>query len=386
MLGPASVLAFGLSGLLLGTVALCFAEASALFEGHGGPYLYSRAVFGNDVGYGIGWLCWLAEVLSLSAVADGIAVYLGFFNKGLATAAIVKGSAAAVIVLMGYINFRGVKLGAWTSNLFTIAKLVPLSLFVLLGLPHIHAAYFIPVAPHGWRPMGAACLLTFFAYSGFEVVPVPAGEVENPKRNVPAAVLVSLAVSTVFYMLIQGVAVGVHPGLSGSAQPLADAAALALGPWGATLIVIGAVVSTAGFCAGCALGGPRYLVALADEGDWPKIFAARHARYGTPWLAVIVTAAVSLAAAMALDFDKLVDISVVVICAQYLATCAAVPLLRRRGHHSGVFRMPGGLLLPVVGFAATLWMGSQASGNELLWCCAIAGAGFVVRAGLKRMS
>jgi amino acid transporter len=386
MLGPASVLAFGLSGLLLGCVALCFAEAAALFDGHGGPYLYSRAVFGDTVGYGIGWLCWLAEVLSLSAVADGIAVYLGFFNKSLATPIIVKGAAAGVIILMGAINYRGVKLGAWTSNIFTIAKLVPLTLFVVLGLPHIHAAYFIPVAPHGWRPMGAACLLTFFAYSGFEVVPVPAGEIENPKRNVPAAVLVSLAVSTLFYMLIQGVAVGVHPGLAGSAQPLADAAALALGPWGATLIVIGAVVSTAGFCAGCALGGPRYLVALAEQGDWPKVFAARHARYGTPWLAVAVTTLVSLGAALALDFDKLVDISVVVICAQYLATCAAVPLLRKRGHHSGVFRMPGGVLLPAIGFAATLWLGSQASVGELLWCCGIAAAGFVIRAALRPKS
>src|ERR1019366_685334 len=110
MLGPASVLSFGLSGLLLSSVALCFAEASADFDGHGGPYLYARMAFGPSVGYGIGWLCWLAEVLSLAAVADGIAIYLGFFNPAWAAPVVVKSSAVLVIVVMGAINYRGVKL------------------------------------------------------------------------------------------------------------------------------------------------------------------------------------------------------------------------------------------------------------------------------------
>lgn len=382
LLGPASVLSFGLSALLLGTVALCFAEASSLFDGHGGPYLYSRAVFGVSTGYAIGWLCWLAEVLSLSAVADGIAVYLGFFDPRLASPVIVKSAAAAVIVVMGAINYRGVKLGAWTSNVFTAAKLIPLLIFVVLGLPRVRAANFVPFAPQGWQPMGKACLLTFFAYSGFEVVPVPAGEVSGAKNVVPAAVMVSLIVSALLYMAIQTVAIGTFPGLASSSQPLADAAAAALGPWGATLIVIGAVISTAGFCAGCALGGPRYLVALAEHGDWPAAFAAKHPRFGTPFLAVAVTAGVSLAAALALDFNKLVDITVVVVCAQYLATCAAVPLLRRTSR-SESFHLPGGPLIPAAGFAATLWLGSQAGRSELFWSFGMLGAGVLLKLGFK---
>ena len=154
------------------------------------------------------------------------------------------------------------------------------------------------------------------------------------------------------------------------------------------MIVIGAVVSTAGFCAGCALGGPRYLVALAEHGDWPKAFAAVHPRFGTPVLAVTVTAGVSLIAAMALDFNKLVDVTVVVVCAQYLATCAAVPLLRRKGHKAG-FRLPGGWLIPAIGFAATLWLGSQAGKSELLWSFGMLAAGVLLKqcyklAGLLR--
>ncbi|MBI3553419.1 MAG: amino acid permease [Elusimicrobia bacterium] len=383
MLGPASVLSFALSGALLGCVALCFAEASADFDGHGGPYLYARAAFGPSTGYAIGWLCWLAEVLSLSAVADGIAVYLGYFDPSWASPAVVKGSAAFVIVLMGAINYRGVKLGAWTSNAFTLAKLVPLLLFVVVGLPQVKAVHFAPFAPHGWKPMGAACLLTFFAYSGFEVVPVPAGEVCEAKKMVPLATVFSMGVSALLYMAIQAAAVGLHPGLAQSERPLADAAAVALGPWGATLIVIGAVISTAGFCAGCALGGPRYLVALADQGDWPKAFSRRHERFDTPWLAVLATTGLSLAAAMLLDFNKLVDITVVVVCAQYLSTCAAVPIMRRQKTRREGFRLPGGLLLPVIGFVSTLWLGSQASRTELLCCLGMLAAGFALRRGLK---
>ncbi len=385
MLGPASVFAFGLSGVLLASVAICFAQAAALFDGHGGPYLYARAAFGELVGYGIGWLCWLAEVLSLSAVADGIAVYLGYFDPAYASPLVVKGAAAGVILLMGAINYRGVKLGAWTSNIFTLAKLVPLSLFILYGLPHVRLANFIPLAPLGLKPMGAACLLTFFAYSGFECVPVPAGEVVDPRRNVPIATVVSLLLSALLYMAIQTVAVGVHPGLASSERPLADAAALLMGPWGAGLIVIGAVISTAGFCAGCALGGPRYLVALAEKGDWPRGFAVLHARFNTPHWAIVVTTLTSLAAAMLLDFNKLVDITVLVVCAQYLSTCAAVPILRRMTAKDSGEGIGGGLLFPLVGIAATLWLGSQSARSELAWSLVMLASGFALRALLRRL-
>src|SRR5262249_42878567 len=158
--------------------------------------------------------------------------------------------------VMGAINYRGVKYGAWTSNALTIAKLVPLLLLVAAGLPHMSRANLMPLAPHGLKPLGAACFMTYFSYSGFEVVPVPAGELRDAKRAVPLAVLVSLGVSAVVYMLVQLVAVGVEPNLAGSSRPLADAAVRVIGPSGALLIVAGSLISTMGFSAGCALSGP----------------------------------------------------------------------------------------------------------------------------------
>jgi amino acid transporter len=257
MVGPASVVAFGLTGLLLTTVALCFAEASSHYDQPGGPYLYTREAFGDGAGYGIGWMCWVTEILSLAAVADGVAIYLGFFDQRLTSPWVVKGTAAGVIALMGAVNYRGVKLGAWTSNVLSIAKLLPLAIFVAAGLPHVRAANYVPFAPHGWRPLGSACFLAYFAFQGFEVVPVPAGEVSRPEKNVPLAVLFSLALASVVYMLVQAVAVGVHPGLAGAERPLAEAAGIIFGPTGAALLVVGAAVSMTGFSPTAILGLAR---------------------------------------------------------------------------------------------------------------------------------
>ena len=163
MLGPASIFAFGLTGLLLMAVALCFAEAGGRFEGHGGPYLYAREAFGPHAGFAVGWLCWLTELLSWSAVSVGLAPYFGFLGKAFEGALAGKAVAAAIIVAMGAINLRNVKHGAWASNVLTIGKLLPLVLLVLVGLPRVSAARFAPFAPLGFKPLGAACFLTYFS-------------------------------------------------------------------------------------------------------------------------------------------------------------------------------------------------------------------------------
>lgn len=381
LLGPASIAAFGLTGLLLLAVGLCFAEAAGRFDRPGGPYVYASEAFGARAGFAIGWLCWGAMIFSWAAVADGIALYLGWFGPAFAAPWVVKGTAAAVILAATAVNYRGVKLGAWTSNLFTAAKLVPLGLFVLAGLPRLARGFEGPFAPHGWKPLGAACFMAYFAFQGFETVPVPAGEARAPERDVPRAVMGSLAFAAVFYMLVQAAAVASHPGLAGSERPLADAAAVLLGPWGAALMVAGAAVSMTGFCAGSALGGPRYLVALAQDGHLPEVFARPHPRYGTPAAAVALSGGLALAAALALDFRRLVDFTNVVVCAQYAATCAAVPLLRRRLGASLSFRLPGGLLVPAAGLGATFWLGAQGELAQVAGTLVLLALGFALRAG-----
>ena len=379
LLGPASIVVFGVVALCLLPVGLCFAECSSRFSGHGGAYLYAREAFGGRAGFAMGWLCWVSSVLAWSAVAVGTSVYLGEFGARFASPAFTKLLAAAVIIGLGILNYRGVKLGARVSNFFTAAKLIPLALLVAACLPKLSAARFAPFWPHGWRPLGPACFLAYFALQGFEVVPAPAGEVERPERTIPLALLGSLVGSALLYVVVQAAALGACPALAGAERPLSLAAQAVFGHAGAAFIAVAAVISMTGFNAGCALGGPRYLTALAEDGQLPRGLAETHPRFGTPARAVLATSAAALAAALLLDFNRLVDFSNIVICAQYIGTCVAVPLLRRGNVPAASFRVPGGWTFPLLGVASTLWLGAQGGLRELGWTLAAMAAGFAAR-------
>jgi len=374
-LGSASPLAYALTALLLAPVALCFAEASSEHDRAGGPALYAHTEFGPEWGFAIGWLCWITMIVSWAAVANGISSYLPWASG---RPLFVKAVACLAIGSFGALNWRGIRLGAWTTDFFTVAKLIPIALIALAGLYALPA--WRPVAPSsGWSPLGAACFLAYFAYQGFETVPVPAGEARDPKRDVPFAVMAALIGSAILYILVQVAALSLVPALASSERPLADAAAALMGPWGAGLVTVGAVVSMTGFVAGSALGGPRYLVALAEEGHLPKSLAAAHPRFGTPSASILWSTVIALIAAILLDFNGLVDFSNIVIGAQFLSTCAVV-LSRRFRRSQGARRRLLGAAVPVAGICATLWLGAQGGLMQVVAAVTVLAAGFALRA------
>ena len=382
LLGPASIAAFLLTALLLAPVALCFAEASSTRDAAGGPALYAHEAFGPTMGFSIGWLCWITEIVSFAAVASGLATYAAPFWPGLQGPWASKVVAAAAICVLAAVNLRGAKPGARVSTSLTVAKLLPLIAIAIVGLPLVCKSGLTPFAPHGWSNLPRACFLAYFAFQGFEVVPVPAGEVVDPKRNAPIAVLAALGLAAVLYAFVQAAALAAVPGLAGSERPLADAGLALFGPVGERLVAAGALVSMLGFVAGCALGGPRYLVALADEKHLPAWLGARDPLTGAPKAAVLWTAAVALVAACVLNFDSLIDFGNVVIGAQYLSTCAVVLVERARGRKVG-FRAPGGPLIPILGISATFWLGAQGGMGQVAAAALVLAVGFVLRAGAR---
>ncbi|MDE2510825.1 MAG: amino acid permease, partial [Elusimicrobia bacterium] len=376
LLGPASIAAFALTAAALAPVALCFAEASSTRDRAGGPSLYAQEAFGPLAGFSIGWLCWITEIVSWAAVASGLSLYAAPFWPALGSPAAGKAVAALSIALLAGVNLFGAKPGARVSTSLTAAKLLPLLAVALAGLPlwlKGGGAALTPFAPHGWGALPKACFLAYFAFQGFEVVPVPAGEARDPARDAPFAVLVSLIVAAGLYGLIQ----------AASSRPLSDAGLALFGPSGERLVAAGALISMFGFTAGCALGGPRYLVALGEEGHLPRVFARAGGSGGAPVAAVLLTAATALGAALVLDFDRLIDFGNVVIGAQYLATCAAVLADRRRGRPAA-FVAPGGPLIPLGGIAATVWLGAQGGLGQLAAAGVCLAAGLAVRAAVKR--
>lgn len=381
-LGGASWAAFAVVGLLLVAVGLCFAEAGGMFSASGGPYVYTREAFGRIPAFVVGWMAWITMVLSWAAVAHGVTGYLaallGWAEDPLVSRIVV----VAMIVVPGVLNYFGVKPGAYATNAFTIAKLVPLAIFVIVGLPHVDwGAVAVPqvsAETSSLAPFGAAMFAALFAVQGFEVAPVPAGETSNPRRNVPIAVVGSLVGCSVFYVLIQIVAFGTQPaiaqGAAGaedpwSARPLADAAQVFLGGNGATLMSLGACISMMGFCVGSALATPRFLGVLAEDRLFPKWLAAGHPRFGSPHHAIVATTVITLVASQILDFDSLVDLANVAVTLQYVGTCAAVTWLRIKApKHERSYRVPGGaFVMPLLGIGVCVLLLSQAALTEFIF-------------------
>jgi len=388
--GGASVLAFAVTGLVLMTVGLCFAEAATYARNEpGAAYVYARDAFGPRTAFAVGWMSWVAQMVAWAAVASAISMYAGFFWAPLAGALGTKLIAGAVIAAMGLAAYAGAGTAGRVIGFFTAAKLLPLLVFVGAGL-----IFFVPPSfvlstldPRAVAPaaLAQAALLTFFPYKGFQAIGAAAGDVDRPTRTIPLTVIGSLAGATVLYALIQAVALGVHPGLAGSKAPLAEAAQIMLGPVGATLMAAGAVISAVGTTSSQALVTPSYLEALARDGHLPRRLAERDARRGTATRAILLSTAITLALAVFVPLSSLAHLTTVAVSVQFLSTTAAIHFLRKRGGAAeGGFRVPGGLLIPVLGFLATLAIVVSSAGSYLYLAAAVLAGGYVLSWALAR--
>lgn len=380
--GAWSVLAFVLAGLASMLVALCFAEAGSRFEGTGGPYLYTRAAFGRFVGFEVGWMQWVTRVTSWAGVANGIPLAIGFYIP-----AMTGGFPRAAFILILFltlmmINLRGIKQGAWTVNLFTISKLVPLAVFIVVGLFFIELEPFTAIEPVSWSQASAAGLLLIFAFGGYDVVPVPAGEASNPRGQVPFAMISTIIIVTGVMLLAQVVAMGTLPNLAQSATPLADAASLFMGASGALMIGLGAVISMTGNNAGQVLTASRMIYALSENGELPASVAHIHPKFRTPSTAIFLTTGIAIALALSGSFVALATASAVARLVVYAGVSAATLHLRQARFEAVVrpasFRAPLGAAVPVLAMAVSLVILVGASRAQLIGGFAALLAGAIV--------
>ncbi len=367
LLGPASLWAVAVAGLAVLLVVLCFAEASSYFDQPGSAYLYAREAFGDLVGFEVGWMTWLARVASVASLSAGFAQAVAFL---LPWAEAGAGRALAIVVpllALTAINVVGVRAGVGAAVVLVASKLVPLLTFVAVGVFFATPARIAgqPAAPGGG--LGEAALLLLYAYAGFENTPAPAGEYRDPRRDVPFALLAQIGIVTGLYFAVQWVALGTLDDLGAAESPLAAAAGVFLGPWGAALLTAGAAVSILGTNGNTVLAGPRYLFALARDGYGPAFLARVHRRYRTPAAAILLQTAIGLPLALTGTFAGLAALSVVARLATYLGTAAAVPVLRRRfaGASTG-WRLPGGPAIPIAAGALTLGLAASATATHLV--------------------
>ena len=368
LLGPARVWGILLAGLAVGLLVLCYAQAASYFDEPGGSYLYAREAFGPLAGFEIGWMLVLTRIASAAALSNGLAEAVTYFWPGAASGemriAIVAGSLA---FLVG-INIIGVRAAARTGVLLAIAKILPLLMFIAIGAMYVDMsqapvlAADIPLAD-----LGEAALLLLFAYAGFENLPAAAGEYRNPRRDVPFAMLAMIATVTLIYVAVQWVALGTLPGLAASQTPLADAAARFGGGWLVWMLTVGAAVSILGTTSNTIMLGPRYLLAVANDGFGPRVLTRIHPRFRTPAVAIVFIGALSLLLALTGSFVQLALLSVVARLVTYISTAVAVVVLQRRhGDREGALRLPGGALVPIAATVLSLGLLASASVQNLL--------------------
>ncbi len=354
--GAASPVAYLLAGLGVLAIVLCFAEVASRYRDPGGPYLYAREAFGPFVGFQAGWLTFWIRVTAVAANLNVFVEYGSQLVPAMGTPWGRVGTMTAVLALITAINLRGVRQATWTVDAFTLAKLLPLVLLVLLGLgrssPQVLASQ--AVAVPDWTQ---AILLLVFAYGGFEAPLIPAGEAKDPRRDTGFALLVALAIITTLYTLVQLVVVGLVPQVASVQAPLAAAFRLLIGPWGVTLASLTAMVSIYGYATGTVLQSPRVLLAMADRGELPRLWSRIHPVHRTPDAAILTYSGLVLLLAVYGSFTWNATLSAIVRLLTYGATCLALPVLRRRwpANEPG-FRLAAGGPISLAGAGFCLWL------------------------------
>ncbi len=392
--GGHAPLAWLLVGGLCCLVALCFAEAAARTEASGGPYRYACDAFGPYIGFGVGWITLISTLLGYAAVARGFGrsavELLGMVGR----TGIEVALSAGVVALLGMINLLGVRLGARIGDGISAVKVLSLLGFIGAGLFFVNWSSLHAPPPAGALLPGesggllGAAFAGLFAVTGFEYIPVPAGEAKNPRRTIPLAMVISVMGATLLYALVQIVAGGTDPHLADSSAALAGAAAAFAGENGRKLLGVAAVISSFGFCAGSALVGPRYLEAFAQDRFLPAALCRRSERLGTPVLAVVVLSLLVLGMVLprGFDFERLADMSNVAVVTQYVATCLSVLVLRHRSAApAGAFVIPFGPVVPVLALVGSGLALHFVGNRELLWAAGFILAGVALGAVWRRL-
>jgi basic amino acid/polyamine antiporter, APA family len=367
-LGPAAPLAFIACALAMLLFVTCFAIAGSRVSLTGGLYAYVEVAFGRYIGFLAGVLY---GITALGAVAGVVNVLV----NSVAVIAPSLGSPVMRVIVMivvygslVVINVRGVREGAGAVTVLTLAKLLPLLLFICAGIFFIHPANLTWTAWPSSKSLGDSVILLIFAFVGIEVALIPSGEVKNPARTVPRAAYLALVVTTIIYIMIQLLAQGTLGSDLANYKdaPLAEAASKFLGNIGHTILVAGATISAFGFVTSDILSSPRMIFAFGRDGVIPAWFAHVHPRYRSPDVAIITYAVLAFALSISGTFEQLAVLSNVAVLLMYLLCCAACWFLVQRDVRADgqPFNFPGMKTVPALAIVAIIWILAHATVRE----------------------
>lgn len=369
LVGPASIFVYLLVTLIAIAIAFCFAECASMFSRNGAAYVYAKEAFGDFIGFEVGIMKYFVSIVAWAALAVGFSTAL---EQVWPAASLEPCHSLLLVGLIGglaIINILGIQKVELLNNLITLGKLIPLLFFILVGALYMEMHNFIPLPSQEieLNSFGAATLLIFFAFSGFESLAIASEEMENPKRNIPLAIFYVLLITSLIYVLVQTVVVGIlGPTLATAPVPIAAAAEIIIGPTGKWLVMICMLFASGGTNIAASFIAPRSGVALAQDGVFPPSLAT-YGRFGTPTIAIVLTAILTLLVALSGSFVKLAIISVITRFVQYFPTCLAVLVFRRtRPDLASGFPRIFGPTIPLLAMICIGWLVWNAALDELV--------------------
>ncbi len=379
--GPAVILSFVIAGLACAFAALAYAELASSVGGSGSAYGYSYAAFGEFIAWVIGWDLILEYGVATAAVANG---WAGYFNNalhavglglpdyltkgpfavnattGLQDGGIVNLPAFGIIFILMIMLIVGVKESAKLNTAMVFVKLLAIVIFLSVGIFHITPENWSPFIPFGWfshddlgKPIGilAGASVVFFAYVGFDAVSTATEEANKPQRDIPIGILASLVFCTVIYIVVSGVLTGMV-----SYKELNVSSPVAFGlqrvgiEWASALVAAGVIAGLTTVMLVLYYALTRILTAMARDGLVSPLFSKVNSKTHTPVKNTVICGFIMAVAAGFIPLNALAELVNIGTLAAFVLVCVGVIVLRKT--HPDLkrpFKMPGGIMLPVLG-------------------------------------
>lgn len=365
-MGSAGVLAYVVCGGAFLFVAASFAIAGAGVSRTGGAYVYVEEAFGPFVGYLAGVLAWLSGALASAGLIAALAGIVATGHPSLGGPGPLLGLVVLIYAGPVAVNLVAIRAGNRLIVATTAAKLAVLVLFLVIAAPAVDAARLSWTGPVPMEHLGRVSILAFFSLAGMEAAVGASGEVRNPTRSVPLAMMTGMGLVILMYVAIHLVAQGVlGTRLAGSTAPLADAVGLAW-PAGRVLMLAGMTFSMLGLLAGNLLGSSRVLFAFGRDRILPAAMARVGLRTHIPYVAVLTHAGIAVVLAATRTFATLAILASVTSAVLYGMVCAAALLLvRETGGRVPAVPAVVQRVVAVLGVVCMVWLAAQSTGAEL---------------------
>jgi amino acid transporter len=361
LVGNAGLFVVIIDALLVLAIALSFAEVAGLFDKNGGAYIYAKESLGDFVGYIVGFMSVAIRVIAWATLAVAFITTLGSIVPFFASSPGTQIGVVVLLIILGAVQLSGVENAKWLLNIVTIGKLVPLLFFIFVGLFFIKGGNLTPLVPNDLKTsaLGSAAITLLYAFTGFETLPIAAEDMDNPKKNLPKALFISILLIAIGYFLIIFNTIGILGNkidVTGAHPAIQAALGKAIGSFGTTLVFAGSLISMLGINIGAAFSSPRAVEAMATQGVLPKIIAKKNSK-NVPYIAIVITVLITILIALSGTFAQLAAISVISRFAQYIPTMLAVIIFRKKlANAPRTFKLPFGITIPVIGIIVSLWL------------------------------